>query len=146
MKRIHISSLIVIGAVTTFLSSRAPAAQPSDVAPSAVAPQADRPQSKPSAPSKDFACGTKENPCPMQKWMKANMAPAAANGDAAALKTALTYVAGHAPPGFDKWTAIATEGATAAGKGDVDGAKKGCKTCHDLYKAKYKEEMRDRAF
>jgi hypothetical protein len=132
MKRIHISSLIVIGAVTTFLSSRAPAAQPAE--------------SKPSAPSKDFACGAKDNPCPMQKWMKANMAPAAANGDGAALNTALTYVAGHVPPGFDKWAGIATEGAAAAKKGDIDAAKKSCKTCHDLYKTKYKEDMRDRAF
>ena len=132
MKRLHISSLIVIGAVTTFLSSRAPAAQPSDAAPS--------------APSKDFACGSKENPCPMQKWMKANMAPAAANGDAAALAKALEYVASHAPPGLDKWTSIATEGAAAAKKNDIDGAKKSCKTCHDAYKNKYKEEMRDRAF
>jgi hypothetical protein len=132
MKRIHISSLIVIGAVTTFLSSRAPAAQPSDAAPS--------------APTKDFACGTKENPCPMQKWMKANMAPAAANGDADALAKALDYVAKHAPPGLDKWTSIANEGKEAAGKKDIDGAKKSCKTCHDMYKNKYKEEMRDRAF
>ena len=29
-------------------------------------------------------------------------------------------------------------------EGRLDGAKKSCKTCHDLYKAKYKEEMRDR--
>ena len=50
------------------------------------------------------------------------------------------------PPGMDKWTSIANEGKAAAAKGDVDGAKKSCKTCHDLYKAKYKEEMRDRAF
>jgi len=132
MKRLHISSLIVIGAVTTFFSTRAPAAQPSDAAPS--------------APSKEFACGAKDNPCPMQKWMKANMAPAAASGDAAALGTALGYVASHAPPGFEKWAGIANDGKAAAAKGDVDGAKKSCKTCHDLYKAKYKEDMRDRPF
>ena len=134
MKRSYISSLIVIGAVSTFtfFSTRAPAAQPSDTARS--------------APSKDFACGSKENPCPMQKWMKANMGPAAANGDVEALAKALDYVASHAPPGLDKWTAIATEGAAAAKKKDLDAAKKSCKTCHDLYKVKYKEEMRDRAF
>jgi len=133
MTRIHISSLIVIGAVITFLSSRAPAAQPSDITPD--------------APSKDYACGDKgKPPCPMQAWMKANMAPAAANGDTDALAKNLDYVAGHAPAGFTDWSKIAKEGAAAAKKKDIDGAKKSCKTCHDMYKAKYKEEMRDNKF
>jgi len=132
MTRLHISSLIVIGAITTLLSSRAPAAESDAV---------------PAAPSKDYACGDKgKPPCPMQAWMKANMAPAAANGDADALAKALDYVSSHAPPGFTDWSKIAKSGADAAKKKDVDGAKKSCKTCHDQYKAKYKEEMRDRAF
>jgi hypothetical protein len=132
MKRFHISSLIVIGAVTTLLSSNAPAAESSDTS---------------AAPAKDFACGDKgKPPCPMQAWMKANMAPAAANSDGPALAKALEYVAAHAPPGFTEWSKIATAGAALAKKNDVDGAKKTCKTCHDQYKAKYKEDMRDRAF
>ncbi|HEX9296235.1 MAG TPA: hypothetical protein VF881_10380 [Polyangiaceae bacterium] len=132
MTRLHISSLVVIGAVTTLLTSRAPAAE-SDLAPV--------------APSKDYACGDKgKPPCPMQAWMKANMAPAAANGDPDALAKALDYVSSHSPPGFTEWSKIAKGGADAARKKDVDAAKKSCKTCHDQYKAKYKEEMRDRAF
>lgn len=96
---------------------------------------------------KTFACGGDGQPkCPMQAWMKANMAPAAANGDGAALAKALEYVAGHAPPGFAKWTAIAKEGSDKAKAGDLDSAKKACKSCHDEYKAKYKAEMRDRPF
>ena len=39
------------------------------------------------AASADDACGTKENPCPLQKWMRQNMAPANASGDMAALGT-----------------------------------------------------------
>jgi hypothetical protein len=82
----------------------------------------------------------------MQAWMKANMAPAAANADADALAKALDYVSQHAPAGFTNWSKIAKDGADLARKKDVDGAKKSCKTCHDQYKAKYKEEMRDNPF
>ncbi|HKQ70870.1 MAG TPA: hypothetical protein VJT73_16100 [Polyangiaceae bacterium] len=130
MTRLQISSLAVIGAITTFLSARAPAAQPSDVAPA--------------SPAKEFACGAKENPCPMQKWMKDNMANAS---DGPSLNKALTTVAGKNPdPSFTEWSKIAKGGADLAAKGDVDGAKKSCKSCHDLYKKKYKDEMRDKAF
>ena len=69
MRQLYVSSAIAIGAISTFLfASRAPAASPADVAP--VAPA-----------GKTYACGDKgQPPCPMQKWMKENMAPAAANG------------------------------------------------------------------
>jgi len=82
----------------------------------------------------------------MQAWMKANMAPAAANGDAAALAKAFEYVASHAPAGFSDWSKIAKSGAEAAKANKIDDAKKACKTCHDQYKNKYKEEMRDKPF
>jgi len=134
MKLLNISSLVVVGAVTTFLSTRAPAASSvNDITPS--------------APSKDYACGEKGKPaCPMQGWMKTNMAPAAASGDTAALAKNLDYVASHAPKGLADWAAIAKKGADAAKAGNVDGAKASCKTCHDKYKAQYKADMRDQAF
>jgi hypothetical protein len=78
--------------------------------------------------------------------MKANMATAVASEDAPALAKGLEYVAAHAPAGMPNWASIAKAGAAKAAKGDVDGAKATCKTCHDQYKAKYKAEMRDRAF
>jgi hypothetical protein len=133
MKLLHISSVAVIGLFTALLSSAAPAA-PSDPAPAAPG-------------EKTFACGEKgQPPCPTQKWMKANMAPAAASGDGAALAKALEYVAGKAPAGFTNWASISKDGAAKAKAGDIDGAKKSCKTCHDQYKAKYKAEIRDREF
>jgi hypothetical protein len=128
MTRIHISSLIVVGAITTFLSSRAPAAQPSDAASM--------------APSKDFSCGTKENPCPLQGWMKDN---ASKPGSPAEFEAFFKKVAGFAPgAGFEKWATIANEGAAKAKGGDVEGAKAACKTCHTEYKAKYKSDIRDK--
>jgi hypothetical protein len=134
MKLLNISSLVVVSAVTMFLSSRAPAASSATDSTSA-------------APGKDYACGDKgKPPCPMQGWMKTNMAPAAASGDTAALAKALDYVSSHAPPGLADWSAIAKKGADAAKAGNVDGAKASCKTCHDKYKAQYKADMRDRAF
>jgi hypothetical protein len=135
MRQLYVSSAIAIGALSTFLlSSRAPAASPSDVAP--VSPT-----------EKTYACGDKGKPaCPMQAWMKANMAPAAANADADALAKAFEYVASHAPTGFSNWSKIAKAGAEAAKAKKVDEAKKSCKTCHDQYKSKYKAEMRDNPF
>ncbi len=96
---------------------------------------------------KTFACGDKDKPpCPTQKWMKANMAPAVASEDTAALAKGLEYIAAHAPAGMPTWAGIAKNGAVKATAGDIAGAKAACKSCHDLYKAKYKAEVRDRAF
>jgi hypothetical protein len=135
MRQLYVSSVVAVGALFTLLASRAPAASSSDAA--SVGP----------SEGKTYACGDKgKPPCPMQAWMKANMAPAAANGDAEALAKAFDYVAAHAPAGYSDWVKIAKSGGDAARAKKVDDAKKSCKTCHDQYKNKYKEEMRDKAF
>jgi len=97
----------------------------------------------------DNACGTKENPCPLQKWMRQNMAPANASGDAPALAAALDKAAGFSPDpswnGSDaskSWDAIAKAGAAAARANDLAGAKAACKKCHDNYKEPYKQKFR----
>ncbi|WP_438005415.1 hypothetical protein WME89_42930 [Sorangium sp. So ce321] len=96
---------------------------------------------------KDFGCGAKgQKPCPMQGWMKSVMQSATTSGDAAKIASALEYVASKPPPGMAKWVAISKEGAEKAKKGDIDGAKASCKSCHDLYKAQYKDSLRDAAF
>ena len=95
-------------------------------------------------PGKDFDCGAKEKPCPLQGWMKAVMAAASGSGDGAKLGAALDKVAAKPPPGMPDWAKIASDGAAKAKKGDIDGAKDSCKKCHDAYKDKYKEELRDR--
>ena len=96
---------------------------------------------------KTFDCGAKDQkPCPMQGWMKRVMAPASSSGDGDALAKALTYVAEHAPPDFADWAVMARAGAAKAKAGNVDGAKASCKQCHDAYKDRYKETMRDRPF
>ena len=99
------------------------------------------------APPKTWACGEKgKPPCPMERWMKTTMAPAALEKDAKRLSSALDYVATHVPAGFDGWAAIARAGADKARAGDVDGARASCRTCHDQFKARYRAERRDAPF
>jgi hypothetical protein len=90
-------------------------------------------------------CGSKENPCPLQKWMRANLATALASGDTAALASNLKKVAATSPDKAWTWSKLATDGADAAAKGDLAGAKASCKTCHDAYKDQYKAKFRTKA-
>ena len=91
------------------------------------------------------ACGTKDNPCPLQKWMRANMGPAAAAEDTAALGKALEKAGALSPDSSWTWAKIAADGAAAAKKGDLAAAKASCKSCHDAYKEKYKTQFRAKA-
>ncbi|MBX3189236.1 MAG: hypothetical protein KF819_19590 [Labilithrix sp.] len=118
-------------------SASAPAAKnAASAAPSASAP--------PSA-SANAECGTKPLPdCPLQAWMKANTNPPIAANDLPALATALDKTVGFAPPGYANWASIAKDGAKAARAGDMTAAKASCRTCHDQYKQKYKDEHRAR--
>ena len=90
-------------------------------------------------------CGTKPQPdCPLQAWMKANTNPAIAANDLPSLATALDKTVAFAPAGYTNWVSISKDGAKAARAGDMTAAKASCRGCHDLYKQKYKTEMRAR--
>lgn len=86
-------------------------------------------------------CGSKDNPCPLQKWMRANLGTALAANDSAALAANLNKVANASPDATWNWKKIASDGAAAAGRGDIAGAKAACKSCHDAYKDQYKHEV-----
>lgn len=90
-------------------------------------------------------CGSKENPCPLQKWMKDHTQADLAAGDNAAIAGDLDKIAAMAPPGYSKWASISKDGANAARAGNTDAVKASCRGCHDEYKTKYKTEMRGRA-
>jgi hypothetical protein len=91
------------------------------------------------------ACGTSDNPCPLQKWMRANMGAALAAGDTDALGKALDHVATLSPdPTWTTWTQFAKQGSTAAAAKDMTGVKASCKSCHDAFKDKYKGQFRAR--
>jgi hypothetical protein len=101
--------------------------------------------SLPAIASADDACGSKDNPCPLQKWMRANMGPALANGDMPGLAKALDQAVAFSPDPSWAWAKIAKDGADAARKGDAAGAKASCKACHDAHKDKYKAQFRTKA-
>lgn len=93
-------------------------------------------------------CGKKgQVSCPLQGWMEKNMDAAVDKGDTKALAAAFEKAAGFAPdPSWNKgdnsWAKIAKAGADAAKSGDVNAAKKECKTCHKAWRDKYKKEFR----
>jgi hypothetical protein len=97
-------------------------------------------------------CGSKENPCPLQKWMRENMGGPMSSGDFAALEASFTKAAGFAPDkswnGGDakaNWDSISKAGAEAAKKKDQPAVKAACKSCHDAFKDKYKAQFRTKA-
>jgi hypothetical protein len=93
------------------------------------------------------SCGTTDTPCPLQKWMRANMGAPLAAGDMDSLARALTHVAATSPDAtWTTWTQFATQGAAAAAAKDATGVKASCKSCHDAFKDKYKAQYRTKPF
>jgi hypothetical protein len=90
----------------------------------------------------DPNCGGRDNPCPLQRWMRFNMAPALAAKNAAALAAALDRSAGFAPGGNGDWQNIAKTAAAAARAGDIEEARKSCRACHGAFKAMWREKYR----
>ncbi len=74
------------------------------------------------------------------KDLMKTMGAAVANGDAKGLAPIFDKTIALAPkdPAFAEWTSIAQTGKAAADKGDLDGAKATCKSCHDKYRTDYK--------
>ena len=106
---------------------------------------ADGPSQAPAPAPAPAACGTSDNPCPLQKWMRANMGAPLASGDTAALGKALDHAATLSPdPTWTTWSQFAKQGSTAAAAKDLNGVKASCKSCHDAFKDKYKSQFRAR--
>ena len=103
----------------------------------------------PSAQAQDASCGSKTNPCPLQKWMQDNVGSKMADGNLDAVATSLDKVATMSPdPSWSDWSKFAKDGAAAARKGGdagTQGAKQACKACHDKYKNDYKTRFRTKA-
>jgi hypothetical protein len=96
------------------------------------------------APAKEFACGQVGKPCPLQGWMRNTFAAAATRGDTDALAKGFDLLASKPPAGYPEWASTAKEGAALSRKKDIEGAKRACQNCHNKYKGKYREELRDR--
>ena len=101
------------------------------------------------ASAQDASCGSKTNPCPLQKWMQDNVGSKLADGNLDAVANSLDKVATMSPdPSWADWAKFAKDGASAARKGGdagTQGAKQACKACHDKYKNEYKTRFRTKA-
>ena len=89
----------------------------------------------------EATCGSKADPCPMQRFMHGALATAHTPDT---LTTAFTRVAGMSPDPAWAWVAVATRGADLANAGDVAGAKGQCVACHDAYRESYRALYRSR--
>jgi hypothetical protein len=94
-----------------------------------------------SASADSTGCGSRPNPCPLQRFMHGAMETA---HTADTLTAAFTRVAGMSPDPAWAWVAIATRGADLANAGEVAGAKAQCKACHDAYQEPYRQLHRAR--
>ena len=99
-----------------------------------------------SVPAQSGECGKPgQPPCPLQDWMRKNVATSLAANDSAALSVALEKAAKLSPdPAWASWVSAASSGAAAAKKGDVAGARAACKTCHDAWRTTYRDQFRMR--
>lgn len=91
-------------------------------------------------------CGKPGQPaCPLQQWMRKNLAKPLASNDLAAVAASLDAIATRAPdPAWASWATYAQEGAAAARAGDVAKARKACSGCHGEWRKLYRDEYRSR--
>lgn len=102
-----------------------------------------RPEPHPTAAHEE--CGrTPLPPCPLQRWMGTQLAPALRSGRLDRIAAPLEELAGLAPRQYAGWASIALAGAKAARAGDWAGVRQSCGSCHDSYRDRYRDEMRDR--
>ena len=98
-----------------------------------------------SAPAPSATCGGAGLPdCPLQSWMKANAMSALTASDFARMEVAFDRIAELGPPEYTDWRADAKAGRDAARAGDLEGCRNACKSCHDAYRAPYRQTRRTR--
>ncbi|HQY62266.1 MAG: hypothetical protein IPF92_03590 [Myxococcales bacterium] len=113
-----------------------PAGQP-------VAVNAARTFPKPKRPPQPVrVCGEKDNLCPLQIWMRRNIAPAVTAGDTEALARAMDKLATFSPDSSWEWASMAKASAAAARRGDMDEARKACRGCHTTMKPLWRQKYR----
>jgi cytochrome c-type biogenesis protein CcmH/NrfG len=86
-------------------------------------------------------------PCPLQSWMRENVAKPLAAKDAEALATALerSVALNPEPAAWKEWDVIAREGAAAARAKNDDATLASCTRCHNAFRKPYLERYRERA-
>ena len=76
------------------------------------------------SPPAPAACGTADAPCPLQKWMRANMGTPLAAGDLSTVGKSLDRAATLSPDAtWTHWVQFAKQGSVAALANDTNGVK-----------------------
>lgn len=91
-------------------------------------------------------CGAPGKPaCPLQDWMRRNLALALAKKDGAALATHFEEIERRNPAKgqWANWNRFAREGAEAARAGRFSGVITTCGRCHSVYRSEYIAKYRD---
>lgn len=134
---VSLAAAIALSLVTALATASSPRAESSDARPAEIAEPAQPTQSpcgNPGAP-----------PCPLQSWMRANVAQPLAGNNMNALADGLDRAARLAPDmSWTSWRTIAAQGADAARKGNIAGARAACKSCHETWREAYKAKFRNR--
>jgi cytochrome c-type biogenesis protein CcmH/NrfG len=94
------------------------------------------------------ACGAPGKPaCPLQQWMRSEVAAPLATGELERLAQNLERVGAMnpEPAKWANWTAIAREGANAARNRNAEGARSACARCHKVYRRGYNARYRERS-
>ncbi len=92
------------------------------------------------------SCGEPgQAPCPLQGFMRLQVAAPLAQKDLTTLAASLDRAATLLPDAtWTTWPAFAKAGADAARSGKIDEVRKACKGCHDTWRAKYRKDFRPR--
>lgn len=98
------------------------------------------------APAESATCGRPGlPPCPLQQWMRKNLAKPLAANDLATVAASFDRLEKLAPEtGWTSWATFAKEGAAAARDGDVAAARKACSGCHAEWRSTYRKRHRAR--
>ncbi len=85
-------------------------------------------------------CDGKATPCPLQKWMRANVGVPMSSGDMPALAKAMEQARPFGGPGMKDWDRMSKKTADDAAANKTEDVKNDCKACHDAYKDAYKKD------
>lgn len=77
--------------------------------------------------------------------MKVNAGPPSKTGDIDLLAEAFERIAALAPhaSAYPNWASIAKDGANVARRGRVDAARVACVSCHEQYRVRYRQQLRE---
>jgi hypothetical protein len=75
---------------------------------------------------------------PLQRWMESELLYRIRTRDFRGMVRSLDALAAVAPDGDPDWAEVASRASQAARDNDVEAVRRGCATCHQQYRARYR--------